>query len=95
MLAAATGVVCIAAALEDDDEAAAGEDPNAKVLELLLRQGAQAKAATGVSAVTARSRLPARPLPKGGWACSASNDNLPSLVLDRSADGNSLPAHAH
>ena len=28
----------------------------------------------------------------GGWTF---NDNLPSLVLGRSADGHSLPAHAH
>jgi hypothetical protein len=45
--------------------------------------------------VTARARSPGRRSPKGGYACSASNDNLPSLVLGQSADGHGQPAHAH
>lgn len=55
---------------------------------------AWAKAAAMADADAARARLPARP-PKGDCARSASNDTLPSLVLDRSADRTILPAHAH
>ncbi len=48
-----------------------------------------------VSAVTARAHLTAWRSPKGRCARSAANDNLSSLVLDRSPDGHGLPAHAH
>jgi hypothetical protein len=45
--------------------------------------------------VTAIARSPGRRSPKGGCACSASNDNLPSFVLGQSADGHGQLAHAH
>ena len=86
------------------DDGSGREDPGGTALGPLPGQAARTKAAAEVGAVevgavgwrvTARARLPARRSPKGGCACSASNDNLPSLVLGLSADGHGLPAHAH
>jgi len=79
-----------AAAPATEDAVPAGADPGG----VLAPQAARARAAAEVNAIPASARLPARPS-KGGCACSASNDNLPSLVLDPNADGQALPVHAH
>ncbi len=61
------------------DDGSGWEDPGGTVPGPLPVQAARTK--TEARVVTARARLPARRSPKGRCACSASNDNLPSLVL--------------
>ena len=82
---AGTGVVGSAGLLPGDDD---------EVLAAPPLQAARLRAAARTSAVRTRGLRPGR-RPGRGCVSSASNDNVPSLVLDPKREGKTVLALAH